>query len=337
MTVLCSSVLCVSLLDAPAASAATSAIDGPATVLSLTSYADMVADPVHGHLFISGGTMSPYIQVVSTSTDTLGTIPVADVTGLVLSPDGSRLYAASADDDRIVAISTSTLAVVASYPTGDSAPYWLAFAGGRLWFSGGATMDLGWLNPATGQVTVTKTQAPNYAVALTSSPAAPNMLVAGTLGVSPSVIDVYNVSTGTPVYVSGIQNVGYPNGQDPCDSLQDLAITANGADVLLACGSRSQLPAYTLSTFASAGPYDLTGPYPLAVAVASSGQVAVGVCNGDGTSAIDVFNPGNATPVAQATDPDFNALDVAWDGTTTVYAVTNTQPSDTYTLREYTL
>ncbi len=327
---------------APGVSAASSAstttlTSGSVTVLGLSAYTDMVADSVHGHVFVSGGYPSPYIDVLTTKTGVLSTIKVDDVTGLALSPNDSLLYAASSDGNRIVAINTTTLAVAATYSTGSQAPIYLAYAGGYLWYTSITSLDFGRLNVSTGQASLTSVQAPAPGAQLVSSAAAPNVLAAGTLDVSPGVADVYDVSTGTPVYVSGTANLPSTNGQDPCDGLGGFAITQNGQDAVLTC-DRSSVSAYTLKSFAAAGSYNIApADYAQWVAVSPNGQIAAGACNEDGTSAVDVFNAGGATPVAQAIVPDYYTKGVVWDGPNTVYAISNTPPTSTYTLREYTL
>jgi YVTN family beta-propeller protein len=337
MTAWCASLACVAgapVASAASAAPATSLTAGPATVLGISGYSDMVADPVHGHVFVAAGYDSTYIAVLTTNSGALGKIPVGRVTGLALSPDSKVLYAASSDGNQIVAINTTTLAVTARYSTGSLQPAYLAFAGGSLWFSAVSTLALGRLNVSSGQVTVTSTQAPDSDAELVSSPAAPDMLVAGTLLMSPAVVDVFDVSSGTPKYVSGTANL--PE-QNPCNGgIGGFAISQNGQDAILSCDS-SDVSAYTLSSFAPAGAYN-TAPADFGewVAVSPTGQIAVGACIEDGTSALDVFNSGNPTPVAHAVVPDYLTDGVAWDGASTLYAVSSPTVTGPFTLREYT-
>jgi|HubBroStandDraft_1064217.scaffolds.fasta_scaffold00800_20 YVTN family beta-propeller protein len=98
----------------------------------------MAVDVAHGHIFISqGSTTQDTILVTNLSGQKVAAIPGQDgVMGIVLSPDGSTLYAALSSSDAVSAISTATLKPIATYPlgTGDS-PQDVAVQSGDVWVS----------------------------------------------------------------------------------------------------------------------------------------------------------------------------------------------------------
>jgi DNA-binding beta-propeller fold protein YncE len=111
---------------------ATAEAASPSVQLPISTYSHMLIDPVHHHIFFTGGSSSISILVTDYSGNTVATIPNEDgATGLALSSDGSTVYAALADGDAISAISTSTLTETTRYATGTSTePVYVAYTSG---------------------------------------------------------------------------------------------------------------------------------------------------------------------------------------------------------------
>jgi hypothetical protein len=303
--------------QATAAHAATSSVVESTTTLSLTSYADMAVNDVRGHVFISGGSSSGFIEVTDLGGNLVTTITAAaGATGLALSSDGGTLYAALTTQGEIAAINTTSLQVTATYPTGSgSQPAWLALSGGELWFTSGAASTIGELNLGTGTVSSTTASGFTPESRLFASPAAPNVLVSASATES-STVNVYNVSTGAPVSVTSMLSASFCQG-----AAESAAFTSDGADLLFACDYPYAVTEVKLSDLSTVRTYP-TDPYPDSVAVSSTGQIAAGVFYGTGTSAIKVFNPGDTTPVATYSESDFSTVAVAWNSSGGLYGVT---------------
>ena len=285
--------------------------------LSLTNFSSLVADSAHQHLFISGGSGSDGVLV----TDFAGH-PVTNLTGLAgasalaLSADGGILYAAITGTDEIAAVNTATLQEVALYFTDGQDPASLAVVGDDVWFSYVGTYayqaGLGVLEPAALTVDLTGESAFYGAPVLAASPAAPGILVAGNEGSEPSVVESFDVSSGSPVSIAESDPWFQADG---CEFVDQMAITANGTDVVTACGAPYHGSALNLDTMAEDATYD-TGPYDESVAVASTGRIALGV---DATSSsVYVFNPTGSAPAATYKLGGFGVYGIAWnsDGST---------------------
>src|SRR5689334_13889802 len=87
--------------------------------LPLPGYGAMAVDDVHKHVFISSGPTGNGVVV----TDFYGSVKQtingqSGADGLALSADGSKLYVAQSQGDRISVIDTATLQQTATYSTG---------------------------------------------------------------------------------------------------------------------------------------------------------------------------------------------------------------------------
>ncbi|HEY0933778.1 MAG TPA: hypothetical protein VGD91_08550 [Trebonia sp.] len=218
------SVAAVAWSAGPAAAALTGTV-----ALPFSTYSQMLVDPVHHHLFVTGGSGTSSILVTDYSGQTVATIPSEPgATGLTLSGDGSTVYAALADSDAISAVSTSTLTETARYATGTD-PAYVAYTSGKIWFGYGAPGshgEIGSVDPATNPATVTL-NAVNDPLAgwygapeLKASPAGD--LVAGQLHTSGLQLASYNVSAGTAVVLTPATVLGNYAG------LQGMQITPDG-------------------------------------------------------------------------------------------------------------
>jgi hypothetical protein len=260
----------------PAAAAATTT----SVALPFSTYFGMLVDPVHHHLFITGGSGASSILVADYSGQTVATIPSEPgASGLALSGDGSTVYAALANGDAISAISTSTLIETARYATGAGTdPAYVAYTSGKIWFGygpSGGPAGIGSVDPGTNPATVTLNATNDWnnewysAPELTASPAGD--LVAGQPGSTPLQLASYDVSSGTAVVLTPQAFLSNYDG------LAGMQITPDGKDVVVATQG-SYPPWHTVfqvSDLSVAGTYP-TGAYPVGVAVAADGIVAAG-------------------------------------------------------------
>lgn len=275
------------------AGTATAAAEETSVALPSVSFRDIIVDGVHDRVFVSdpaGGSI-----VV---TDYAGAV-VQQITaeegaaGLVLSADSSKLYVALSTAGAIAEIDTATLTETNRYPTGaDTSPQTLAMAGGKLWFgytvgSSGGIGSLDVASPAPAATLVPSGRYWYYAPALASSPADPNVLVAGEEGVSPATLAVYDTANGglqkrTERLFTSSPSISY---------LNDFAVTADGQSIVVAANNPYDHQIVRLSDLSSNGSYS-SWQFPNAVAVAADGTVATGA-TGD---FVKTYRPGSTWP-----------------------------------------
>ncbi|MEU0060433.1 WD40 repeat domain-containing protein [Streptomyces sp. NPDC006334] len=299
-------------------------------VLPLRSTGDVVVDGVHKKVFIS----DPYIgKVVATDYEgrVLGSVTgLPGVTGLALSADSGRLYAAVPGADAVVALDTAAVTEQARYATGEGTdPRYVALAGGKVWFGYGGDHD-----GAIGSVDVTGAEPvvaldqdadTQYSGAprLVSSPANPNVIAAASSSYHRFAVATYDVTTGAAARTalnttawSGITN--------------DLAYTPDGSRLITANAGNVH-HVFQTSDLAEVGTYpsDYSGA---AVAVAPDGTVAVGsgsVYRDD----VFVYRPGETKSVRTYDFPNTSSSSggdslvdggLAWEpGGGRLFAVTN--------------
>jgi hypothetical protein len=255
---------------APAATAADSVVSLP-----LTTFRDVVVDDAHGHVFVTGGGSEGVVVrdleggAVTTITNQPGASQMA------LSADGATLYVALATADAVSAISTTTLTETTRYATGsNTCPSRLAVNSGKVWFAYNCSYqwggNLGSIDPAAQSPVTTGLLSGSWygAPGLQSSPAKPGLLVLAEFGISPTTLRLVDVSSGTPVLGASVQ---------PGSNIGDWAITADGGQVVTACGAPYEHHAYSTTDLSNAGAFGTNHPYPNAVALGSSGLVAGGV------------------------------------------------------------
>jgi YVTN family beta-propeller protein len=282
-------------LSAASAQAATTT---SAVALPITQYSHMVVDPVHRHLFISGGGSSSSILVTDYSGQTVATIPnESGAYGLALSGDGSTVYAALSGSGAISAISTSTLTETARYATGPN-PAFVAYTSGKIWFSyfpptPGAQAGIGSIDPSTSPATVTLNATNDPFNAWTGAPmlaASPNgeLVAGGPPGGSPIELASYDVSSGTATVLAPKTFV------DAASNLESMQITPDGKDVVVASAAPYYHQVFQVSNLSAAGEYPTTN-YPDSVSIASDGTVAAGTDSG--SNEVFLFAPGGSTPL----------------------------------------
>ncbi|HEY3867206.1 MAG TPA: hypothetical protein VGM10_02615 [Actinocrinis sp.] len=263
-------------------------------------------------MFVSGGSGSSAVVVTDFAGNPVATLTgLAGAAGLALSAGGGVLYAAISGTDEIAAVNTATLQEVALYFTDGQDPVSLAVVGDDVWFSypsNNGQPGIGVLDPSALTVGLTRESEFLYAPVLAASPAAPGILVAGNAGFSPSVIESFDVGSGAPVPVAVSDPWSQPDG---CANLRQLAIAADGTDVVTACGYPYYGSSLDLSTMQEDATYT-TGPYVDSVAVAPSGEIALGLSGSNPSTPVDLFTPGDSVPAASYPVAGSDVPGLAW-------------------------
>jgi sugar lactone lactonase YvrE len=327
------------------AAGAGSAVADSSALLPLKSTGAIVVDGVHQRVFISDPTAGQVVvtDYAGTVVATVGSLP--GVHGLELSPDSGTLYAAVRDADAVVAIDTAEATEARRWSTGAGAgPAYVALAGGKLWFSYGASGEgnIGSFDPDAADPDVALGQDTGrsfyQAPILDAAPGAPGTLAAGAPGQSPVELAVYDVSSGTASRTAYAFDPGNTGG----GYLQDLAVTPDGEDVVTASGAPYYQAVYKLSDLSADGEY-VTNTYPNAVDIAPSGDVAAGTDSSYDPD-VHVFKRGVSTPLKQyelpntGTSGDSDLLapaGLAWAPDESRLFAVSRNGSDVYTLRVF--
>jgi YVTN family beta-propeller protein len=243
----------------------------------------MAVDTAHGHIFFSQGSASENsILVTSLTGQTMTSITGQDgVMGIALSADGSTLYAALSASDEVSAISTATLQQTATYslPSGD-APQSVAVQSGKVWVSYTTSTPQ---TAAIGDIDLTASTPAfeaqstmggwSEAPELAADPSNSGVLLALAIDayVSTASIATYN-TTADPA--TALTQSGWPS--DDCGNTGSLAVVPGGADYMLTCSSQYQAAGVFSATDGSQQATYAANYFPDAVALDSSGDVAVG-------------------------------------------------------------
>jgi Carboxypeptidase regulatory-like domain len=320
------------------------------TLLPISGFEQMVADTPASHLFFSEGGNGG-IAVTDLSGSLVTTIVnTTGATGMALSSDGSTLYAALDGSGEVVAISTTSLEVTATYslPAGDQ-PEYVAVQSGLVWISynDGTAGAIGEVDPSASSPAFTaETSMGTWysAPRLAADPSDDGVLVAGQPNDSAGEVATFNTAT------SPVTTLAPAAAPSDCGFVNSMAVTAGGADVVIAC-SGDAAEVYSTTNLSADGSYladggpDETGTN--AVAIDAAGDVAVGTGTIGGTGT-DLSGPDLYTYAAGSTTAA-NALTlnsvysssvltddgVAWVGSA-VYAVVfynagvGTNPSQYY-------
>ena len=274
--------------------------------LPIALFHTMVVDAAHGHLFFSQGynrSTAKYYNdiVVTTLTGKLvTTIPGQDgVLGMVLSPDGTTLYASLATDDAVSAISTATLKETTRYPLGSGdSPYDVAVQSGKVWVSyfGTTGAAVGAIDPAASPASAFTPQAlPGIFPSVTQLAADPEnsgTLVTAVAGGTSTSVGTYDVAT-SPVTMynpptSSVSPVCVNNDSD-------LAVVPGGTQFIWACGGPYD-PILDTATLKQTGEYPVASGPSVAIAPAGpqAGTIAIGA---DSAPQVLIYRPGGTTPV----------------------------------------
>jgi hypothetical protein len=262
------------------------------TQLPLAGGGWMAVDGAHEHVFVSGGTGTSAIVVLDFDGNIVTTVTGEEgASGMVVDGATGTLYAALADADAISQIDTATLAETSRMSVDPLAsPTNLALAGGKLWFtnachsSGTGSIEL------DGSNVTEQTDLPSYCPIFATSAGDPNLLAVGDMGLSPTEIFVYDVSTDPPTLVQSVWNPGSSG------NLQDLAFAPDALTVLMASGAPYFVQSLYTSDLTLAGTYP-TGPYPVAATVSDDGAWVAAGADASYDKDIFVFPAGSTTPV----------------------------------------
>lgn len=265
-----------------------------------------------GYLFLSEGTSSsglfsagPYatgIVVTDLQGNYVTSLHSSDgVEGLALSPDGSTLYAALAEQGEVAAIDVSTIQAGSTTATeqdyslttaGQAAgtmnvPYSLALQSGKLWVSynvyspstgsaigqsaiGDIDLSTGAFEPATAYGSW------SYAPDLAADPEDTGVLAAVEPEVSPAPAATYRTSTGQATILDAQQKLGSAStAASQCDETQ-FAVTPGGSQLIAACGGPYSDDVYSTTNLSTPQAGSAINQSPTAVAVDATGTMALG-------------------------------------------------------------
>lgn len=266
------------------------------TRLSMPTFVDVATDPSRGRAFVSGGGGVDAIVIVDEDAEPIGTLEVPHAGEMLMAPDGQTLYVAQPRERAVVAVDLDTFAQT-RFDLGEDFGHEitrlpLTWAAGLLWFVGQphANARLGTLDPLTGEISsVTLT----YGISeLTSSPARPDLLVAG----DGSYVDVYQVSGGATPGAELVRR------REMNQTVRALAMSPDGREVVVG-GDVYQYPVLRVRDLALVDSYP-TERSTRAIAIRSDGQVA-----------LDATFPGDSTG-----DPFANFVNIYASGHTSAPA-----------------
>ncbi|HEX6423144.1 MAG TPA: hypothetical protein VFZ79_06670 [Acidimicrobiales bacterium] len=272
--------------------------------LPLPWLADMVVDPVHGHVFMSGGRGTNSIVVTNLDGSDLRLIDGVGpgAWGMTLSEDGSRLYVAASEGHEIWIVDTATLTVddrhfwSATTSGSPTCPTHLAETAGQLWFSWGCGQlsSLGRIDIETRGFDLYVTDDPPK---ISCSPARlatvrsrPDMVIAADR-CGPAHVMRYRVDVGGRDEPDLFREaVGPENGA----AISQVAISPDGEEVMSAAGHPYHHPVLRTSDLTEVRRYSIS-PYPNGIALRDDGLVAAGINSHVGPD-VHVFDPGASTP-----------------------------------------
>jgi hypothetical protein len=265
---------------------------GTTTQLPFAGAADVVVDGAHGHVFVSGGAGTSSVVVLDFTGAVVTTIAGQQgASGMVV--DDGILYVALRDATAISKIDTETLAETSRFSVAPLAvPTSLALAGGKLWFAhscGQAGRGAGSVG-LDGTGVTDETTLPDYCPTFATSPGDPDLLAAGEVGISPTTLYLFDVSTTPPTLLRSVRG---PGG---ASNLRDLAFTPDALRVLTATGSPYMAQSFLTADLSLAATYP-TGPYPTAVAVTADGEYVAAGARSSYDTDVFVFPVGDTTPV----------------------------------------
>jgi YVTN family beta-propeller protein len=240
----CLSLLVGQLVLATSGAASDTSIALPSFPTGYQGFQHILVDDSAGYVFLS--TVTGLDARDLSGGEVASSLTIGSADGLAMSADGAVLYVAEPADHAVAVIDTGTLTEVASITTSGVTPRTLALIGSALWFGYDVTVYSGEggigvidLSAPTPAVTapaaiVNDTGTPvrwSGAPAITSSPAVPDTLFAGDRLSSPSPVESFTATGATLTLIAE---------SDPAATsfVADLAVTADGADVLVTAGSR---------------------------------------------------------------------------------------------------
>lgn len=239
--------------------------------LPFNRYGDMLVDPAHGQVFVTGGGGYNEIAVVKLDGSGVTMIPNAPgATKMSITQDGRYVYATLRSGDGIAEIDTASL-TLRRFDTGaGSCPTDVAAVAGYVWYGeGGDTcgqwMDIRRLDPATGTVSPDIKVSSVFSPSLHVVPGTTKLLYAET-GISTSDVAVYDVAGGTLTRTSYGQVDGFLGS----------AVELTGDGEHLVVGRPRTVNFYRLSDLAADGASSLPRQGTPAAIAADEDVVAVG-------------------------------------------------------------
>jgi hypothetical protein len=218
---------------------------------------------------------------------------------MVVDESTGTLYASLRDATAISKIDTATLTEASRMSVAPLAlPTNLALAGGKLWFthscqSSGGTGSIN----LDGTGVTDQTTLPGYCPTFATTPGDTDLLATGDMGLSPTTLYLYDVSTDPPTLLQSVSNPG------SAGNLRSLAFSPDALNVLSASGAPYMIQSFLASDLTLAGTYP-TGPYPTAVSVSDDGAYVAAGADASYDRDVFVFPVGDTTPVRSW---DFNS------------------------------
>jgi hypothetical protein len=310
---ICSSVLATfalfASLLAPAASASRTP---PARDLPLPSFGQMLVDPVHDRVFVSGGGAGDGIVVLDFDGAIVATIAgQPGASGMVLH--GGLLYVALPMVPAIALIDAATLTPVSRVLLPPAALPWdLVEAGGRLWFQQ-TTFGFGSFDLETYGVDLyaePRVASPRFA----TSPADPDLLLLAEGGPGPATVHRLDLGASPFRVVASRTLVG-------AGSANDVRVSPGGHTFWLASGAPYEIGEFRVDDLSPTGTAYATGAYPNAVDYSRVGRgtIVAGV-SWNSEDSVQVFRrgrasvirtfavPGNVLPMGVRFSPDARSI-----------------------------
>jgi hypothetical protein len=247
------------------------------TQLPFSGFGDMVVDPVHQRVFVTGSLADNTIQVLDFNGTIIASIPNEAGWGMALDSSTSTLFVAITSANTIDKISTNSLLKTGTIPVVGLFPDLLAIAGGRLWFghecftthAGLASIRFN----GTGLKTYSGANFPKDCAALATTPTNTNLLVTADLGLTPTTVWEYNVATNPPTLLATAFNPGGDTG-----GLNDMHISPDGSSLLAATFTPDNLQEFRMSDLTLTGTYE-GGPGNDAAIYTGDGSFVAGAIN----------------------------------------------------------
>lgn len=244
--------------------------------LPIPHYADMLVDEAHGHLFFTAGAGSSSVWVTDLTGHSVATLAsLGGATGLAMSADGTTVYVAEAGANAIAGIDTTSLAVSSVLADAPCAT-WLAYAAARLWYSYGCDNNGGAVasfDPTASPITTSALPSPGVSYISPPHLAAGGPTASVLIVTSGQYVYSYDVSTAPGQETAS-------NGSDCPGTYGGVAVTPDGASVVVACGYPNNVVTLaktsdlsTIATYAAGRDYAAKGiSDPAAVAFSADGQ-----------------------------------------------------------------
>jgi len=251
--------------------------------LGVMGFSRILVDPATSHIFVSSPTDSSIVVLDFSGAIVKIITGEAGASGMAIR--GSTLYVALNTAGAIDKIDTGTLNETGQLVSGLVRPRELVLAGSKLWTTtgncSGWSVQLVSVDPAAASPTPVVYQNGfagtnlGYCAAFASNPNPnPNLLLAWDLGLSPSDITSFDVSSGSPVLqLNQRENI--------LGNLQDIAVNPDGTHFITASGAPYEFDEWNVSNLAQDGIIYPANTYPTSVATtAGNGGVMGGGLNG---------------------------------------------------------